>query len=87
VLRGGVIAGVALAILTFVVGVIGIASAFLRTRSSSIDPSEKARLLAQAISEVMNFVALAIVGSLVGTAVAVTCGFVRARRRRRSKPD
>lgn len=86
VLRGGIIGGVALAMLAFVVAVVGMAVSFL-TRTTAVEPSEKARLLAQGISEVMNFLALGIGGSLLGTVIAVTCGVVRARRRERPKPD
>jgi hypothetical protein len=71
---------VAIALLTMAAGVI---KAFGAIGGESVDPSQKARMLAEGISEGMNMIALA---TLVATPVSIAI-LVYARRRLRSKPS
>ena len=51
--------------------------------SETVDPSQKARILAQGISEAMNFAMLGIPIGLLGFALAVGCAIALWRKRRR----
>jgi MotA/TolQ/ExbB proton channel family protein len=69
---------VAIALLTTVAGVV---KAFGAVGGESVDPSQKARILAEGISEAMNMIALA---TLVATPVSVAILIYAAFRRSRS---
>jgi biopolymer transport protein ExbB/TolQ len=47
---------------------------------ADVDPSRKARVLAEAISEAMNLTAAGIVAQLVGCVVALVLGWTLLRR-------
>lgn len=69
------------------VGISTLAVARSFDRVSGVDPSGKARFVAEGISEAMNFTALVgIVGSVVGIPLAGV-GFVRLRRLQKNQGD
>lgn len=84
-LVAGMIAGAALTTLGPLVAILasswGVSAAM--DASETVDPSQKARILAQGISEAMNYTMLAIPVGLIGFALAVGCAIALWRKRRR----
>ena len=72
---------VAIALLTMGAGVI---KAFGALGGESVDPSQKARILAEGTSEAMNMIALA---TLIATPVSIAILAYAGARRLRSKPS
>lgn len=81
--RGFLAGGVVVFLGTNCVGVAaGVLTAVGSARGESIDPSQKARLLAQGISEAMNCSVFGLLGCLPISLAILGYAFVRARRDR-----
>jgi len=76
--------GVTVTSLLATAGVVAVSFGSTSTATASVDPSQKARVMAEGISEAMNGAALGVVTTLCGALASVACLVVFLMRR--SKP-